>query len=80
LAVGCIVGGGVGALVTSSDDIGFNVSLCTGADVGAFVSFGFGHCIFSKHTVPDGHIRSSALHVCNAYEHDDMTSDKLDEQ
>ena len=67
------------------DDIGFNVSLCAGADVGepvslASVSFGFGHWIFSKHTVPGGHILSSELHVCNAYEHDDMTSDKLDEQ
>ena len=67
------------------DDIGFNVSLCAGADVGepvslASVSFGFGHWIFSKHTVLDGHILSSALHVCKANEQVDMTSDKLDEQ
>ena len=80
----------VGAFVL--DNIGFNVSLCTGADVGetlsilvddttgASVSSGFGHCIFSKHTVPDGHILSSELHVCKANEQADMTSNKLDEQ
>ena len=89
--VGCVVcgsfvGDNVGAV---TNGVTYEIGVSVGAPVsdldeatGATVAdCGLGQAKFSKHTVPDGHIiLSSTLQVCNAYEHDDMTSDKLDAQ
>ena len=81
---GSLVGDNVRAVVTPYEigvSVGAPVSDLDEATGATVADCGLGQAKFSKHTVPDGHIiLSSTLQVCNAYEHDDMTSDKLDAQ
>ncbi len=66
----------MGAIDEGIDDDGERV-----IKVGAVVfAFGSGQRMSPKQYVPAPQMESSSLQVCKAYEHDDMTSDKLEAQ